>query len=134
MSCKEKSEATLFLFLVTICFYTVQVCSSTSLRQWTDGINTYRVHDRDFRQGRFGQYLRKSKRGDFSELRPEPIASPGEPFPYFSFSHLAGTGGKFEQTRLPWSFGNVSTPQRLRRSYTEDGYRGDFTGKSYFVD
>uniref|UniRef100_A0A3B4TIR4 ZP domain-containing protein n=1 Tax=Seriola dumerili TaxID=41447 RepID=A0A3B4TIR4_SERDU len=142
MSCKQKSETTLFL-LVAVYFYTFRVCHSVSLGRWGDGFSASQgeastatrekiKQDDGVRQGNWhlvekvilGTNLRKVTQ----ELRPESAVFPGEPLPYLIVPKLDETGSNFAANRSSWSVGKISTEPRSSALDSEDGYQADFTG------
>lgn len=151
MSCKQRRETTLFLFVVTIYFDTFQVCLSVSSGQREEGLRTHQVQEstaagweriqqhNDVQQRNRhsverviqGPDLRKSNQQSLKELRLESAASPGESFPYFSVPELYETDSNFALNSLSWTIGDISRQIRPSSSESEDGYQADFTGQSY---
>lgn len=147
MSCKEKGEIILFLFVVTIYFYTFQLCNSVRLGQRQGGFSIHQSHeptatsweriqqDNDVQQGNRNSgeqviHLRKSDRRGLQGLRLESTAFLREPLTDISVPKLDETDSNFALSSLSLTVGNVSTIQRSWPSHSEDEYQGDFTGKN----
>lgn len=148
MSCKQRRETTLFLFVVTAYFHAFRVCLSVSLGQREDGLRTHQVQEstaagweriqqhNDAQQGNWhsaerviqGPNLRKSNQQSLKALRLESAASLGEPLPYFSVPNLGETDSDFALNSLSWSIGDISRQPRSPSSESEDEYQADFTG------
>ncbi|XP_045904326.1 uncharacterized protein LOC123970359 [Micropterus dolomieu] len=146
MSRKMRREIPLFLFEVTVYFYTFQLCHSVSLGQREeDGFAAQQVQmstrwerfnqDHDAQQGNRhlvkrvlqGPDLRKSTQSGVKELRPESAAFLGAPVPYFTGPTL-DENDFLNVEDLSWTSGNVSWQPRASDSHSEDGYRSHLTG------
>lgn len=110
MPCKEKGETTSFLFVLTIYFYTFQLCSAVGLAQWPDGFSIQQHY----------------------ELWPGSAAFPGKNISDFSLPKIDEIDSNFAQSSLSWTLGNVSILQRPWSSHSENEYQRDFTGKNCF--
>ncbi|XP_035515542.1 protein piccolo [Morone saxatilis] len=131
MSCKQKTENTSFLFVVSVYFYTFVVCYSVSLGQREEGLTDYQVQESaatllerikqqdDVQLGNWRlveQVISDPNVRESTELQPEPAAFPGEPLPYFNVPKLGDTDSN-------WTIGDFS-----RKPRSEDKYQADFTG------
>ncbi|XP_018520597.1 uncharacterized protein LOC127138932 [Lates calcarifer] len=140
MSCKQKRDRTLFLFVVTLYFYTSRVCQSVSLGHWGDESTATRWEKtkqlKDVQQEKWhlveevirGADLRKTIQPGLQGFRPESAPFPGEPLPYITVPKLDETSSSSAPSSLSWTFGNISTERRAPASDYKDGYQADFTG------
>lgn len=133
MSCKQRSEISLYLLVVTAHLFTFQVCRSVSLGQRPEemeGLTSLQVqdsnasrwerikHDTEVQQGNWrlvekvirGPYLSKSNGPGLTEPRLESVASPG------------GSGSLF------WTSGHISKQPESSSADPEDVYQADSTG------
>lgn len=139
MSCKQRSEISFFLFVVTAHLLTFRVCRSVSLGQRQEekeGLTSHQVqdsnasrwerikHDTDVQQGNWrlvekvirGPYLSKSNWPGLAEPRLESVASPGD------------SDSKLALNSLFWTSGHISRQPESSSQDPVDGYQADSTG------
>ncbi|XP_036969297.1 uncharacterized protein LOC119027879 isoform X2 [Acanthopagrus latus] len=138
MSCKQRSEISFFLFVVTAHLLTFRVCRSVSLGQRQEekeGLTSHQVqdsnasrwerikHDTDVQQGNWrlvekvirGPYLSKSNWPGLAEPRLESVASPGD------------SDSKLALNSLFWTSGHISRQPESSSQDPVDGYQADST-------
>lgn len=130
MSRKQRRENILFLFVLTVYFYSFRVCHSVSLGQREDGLERIKQDD-GVQLGTWRlveQIIQDTNLNKPTELRPESAAFSREPLPYFSDPILGETD--FALDSLPWTRGDGRRP-RSSASDSPNGYQADFPGETY---
>lgn len=131
-----KLEIILFLYVVTVYFYTFQVCHSVNLRQRDNDFSTSwkgikQDHDNQVNQVNQairGANVRASSQRRLTKVRRDSDAYSEEPPSYFNVPKRYETGSSFAPKVLPWAAGNVKVGRRSSAPGSEDGHETDFIG------